>query len=137
MNEHLNRLKTTPTKELAILLSSGICGDEYKSVLSEYLARHDRTHITPSRKLKNRKLKPQIDLRQVTRIMVKTLNVKELKTLMASGLDGNKRKIVYTEYLNHIQNQKEETLREVRTHMASKKFGIIKEKLFEGVISNL
>ena len=35
MNEYLNKLKTTPTQELAMLLSSGINGSEYKDVLKE------------------------------------------------------------------------------------------------------
>jgi len=102
MNEYISKLKQAPTNELRLLLSSGICGDEYKCTLTEYMTRHDRANISPSRKLKNRKLKPQIDQRQITKTMVKTLNVKELKALMASGLSGKKRRIVYTEYLNRI-----------------------------------
>ena len=102
MNEYLNKLKTTPTQELAMLLSSGINGSEYKDVLKEYITRNDKRNIKPCRKLKNRKSKPQIDLDNITRDYLKLFNIRELKGLMATGVIGDAKKLIYTEYLNRI-----------------------------------
>ena len=102
MNEYTSKLKQVPTDELRMLLSSGICGNEYKRTLTEYMTRPDKANISPGRKLKNRKLKPQVDAGQISKDMITTLNMRQLKSLMAAGLDGKKRKLVYTEYLRRI-----------------------------------
>jgi len=95
-------LKQMSTKDLAMLLSSGICGDEYKDALVEYTTRHDKPNIKPGRKIKNRKARPKIDYKNITYKEIKQLNLKELKTLMACGLTAKKRKVIYTEYLNRV-----------------------------------
>ena len=102
MKEEFSKLKQLSTKNLRILLGSGIVGNEYKSVLSEYMTRPDRANISPCRKFKNQKHGLKIDNRQITKTMVKTLNIRELKSLLASGISGSKRKLVSLEYISRI-----------------------------------
>ena len=98
-----NILKEKTTKELAILLSSGIVGDEYKQVLKEYMSRpqSEKKHYSPSGRFKQNKY-VNVDVDKIDKEYVKVLNIRELKYLIASGLNGDKHKLVIDEYANRI-----------------------------------
>jgi len=97
-------LKTCTTKELAILLSSGICGDEYKQVLVEYSTRPEceKRHKKPSDRYKsNHKKCSRINLNDVNEDNVKKLRFYELKLLIPRS-NGVKYKLLSKEYARRI-----------------------------------
>ena len=53
-NRLADSLENVPTKNLAKLLTSGIVGEEYNTVLSVYMDRDDRTPMKPIRRMHNR-----------------------------------------------------------------------------------
>ena len=98
------KLKEKTTKELAILLNSGICGDEYKQVLQEYSSRpyYEKKHKSPSARYKcSYKQKHPVNPEQVNEGNISGYNVQQLRYLLPITR-GKLRKLVAIEYANRI-----------------------------------